>query len=602
MNKKSKKININIYNAPLIFVVAVVPLIMRFHEYDTKLGEYGWFLSDSVQIDLFFYGKMVALIICSIYMIIVLTYKYLYRKQQVKKAYMFFSLLIYAVFVIISTIFSNNIYFSVFGSYEHFESVFVILSYCIIAFYTYEIVDDIRILKSIFPWFLTGIVLMLSIGVLQGIGKDPLNSVIGLKIIGVPDGFNADISDSVPYLTLHNPNFAGIYTAIMAQILITIAICAKKKFTRFFCIFLLSIDIFVLYKSGSKTALIVLFAVFFIYSVFMRQYIKKNLWKYVCIIGVVCACFFLTNVIYGNKLLKDVGYTVKNTTVEDHYLEYIETLDDRVQMSYNGKLIIFAMSVDEDGKYCMKVSDGDGNNYETKYNEETDCYEIADDKGSVSYKIYNNNSFTGFVVNVENINWKFSNCMKENDSSYYSYANGKPLKLHKNEIDYRGYFAEHPQFASLRGFIWSRTFPLLRNHFLIGSGPDTFITEFPNDAIVDKTNVGFKYNYIDRPHNLFLQIFVQTGGISLIAICIFFATYIIDSFKLLIKCDTACEKSFINNIGIGILFSVIIYLLMFITNDSNSGNSPFFFFLLGLGFAVNELIKNDKNKLNGRVQ
>lgn len=41
-----------------------------------------------------------------------------------------------------------------------------------------------------------------------------------------------------------------------------------------------------------------------------------------------------------------------------------------------------------------------------------------------------------------------------------------------------------------RGYIWGRAIPLLKEHILVGSGPDTFVEEFPQQDYVMKANTG----------------------------------------------------------------------------------------------------------------
>ena len=69
--------------------------------------------------------------------------------------------------------------------------------------------------------------------------------------------------------------------------------------------------------------------------------------------------------------------------------------------------------------------------------------------------------------------------------------------------------------GSARGYIWSRTIPLLKENLIIGSGPDTFALEFPQHEYDMKYQLYYTDRIIvDKSHNLFMQIFVEMGGVA----------------------------------------------------------------------------------------
>ena len=72
---------------------------------------------------------------------------------------------------------------------------------------------------------------------------------------------------------------------------------------------------------------------------------------------------------------------------------------------------------------------------------------------------------------------------------------------------------------SNRGYIWSRSIPMIKNTIFLGHGPDTFLFYFPQyeyDAKVKWT--GTPMMIVDKPHNMFIQTAINTGLISLIAL------------------------------------------------------------------------------------
>ena len=68
---------------------------------------------------------------------------------------------------------------------------------------------------------------------------------------------------------------------------------------------------------------------------------------------------------------------------------------------------------------------------------------------------------------------------------------------------------------------------------LIGQGPDTFFAEFPQGDLLGKLYAyGTTQMVVDKPHNLYLQIGINEGGIALLAFLVMMVAYLIDSFRL----------------------------------------------------------------------
>ena len=89
---------------------------------------------------------------------------------------------------------------------------------------------------------------------------------------------------------------------------------------------------------------------------------------------------------------------------------------------------------------------------------------------------------------------------------------------------------------------------------------------------------------------MYLQVGVQTGVPSLIALLVFFGWYLINSLRIYWKCHYSEYMTFI---GVGILGSVIGYLIISLTNDSCVALSPIFYALIGIGLGINYKIRKD---------
>ncbi len=117
---------------------------------------------------------------------------------------------------------------------------------------------------------------------------------------------------------------------------------------------------------------------------------------------------------------------------------------------------------------------------------------------------------------------------------------------------------------SNRAYIWSETVPLLKHHWVTGSGPGNYALEFPQDTERKKT-VGYGTKVVDRPHNLYLSIWHSSGFISLLI-------FLFMVFDLFHRCKDRAIK-----------MGVLGFLIAGLFTDSVVSVSPFFFAMLGAG-------------------
>jgi O-antigen ligase len=195
-----------------------------------------------------------------------------------------------------------------------------------------------------------------------------------------------------------------------------------------------------------------------------------------------------------------------------------------------------------------------------------------------------NGETIGFDTQIDGAIWHFTNQLEDN--SYY-YLN-KYGRYDKIIMAQSAVFNGYESYASGRGYIWSRTIPLLKNKIILGSGADTFVLAFPQQDYVNLKNYGYGTSLITKPHSLYLQIGIQTGVISLLAFLIFYIMYFILSFKLYINCKYDNNYS---KVGVAIFVGTFGYMISGISNDSCITVAPIFWALLGIGIAMNKKAK-----------
>ena len=214
-----------------------------------------------------------------------------------------------------------------------------------------------------------------------------------------------------------------------------------------------------------------------------------------------------------------------------------------------------------------------------------DRFPFTVDVGKVS-------QYYGFAVEIEGKSWLFSN--QTEYSGYYFYSPyGKFTKIETAET---AIFTNYSKLANGRGYLWARTIPLLKDYLILGSGPDTFTVVFPQKDYVAASKMGYDKLTVTKPHNLYLQIGTQTGVLSLLAVLVFNIIYLWECLCLYWKRKA---DDFLQYMGMAIMIAVIGYLVSGIINDSTITVAPIYWCLMGIGFAINRLVKcRQKEELN----
>jgi hypothetical protein len=166
---------------------------------------------------------------------------------------------------------------------------------------------------------------------------------------------------------------------------------------------------------------------------------------------------------------------------------------------------------------------------------------------------------------------------------------GTPIDIKKVEA---WGFEGKETLGSARGYIWSRALPLLKKTLILGTGADTFAIYFPQNDFVGKLKAyGTTSIFVDKPHNLYLQVGINTGIISLLAMISIFLIYMLSSIKLYIN------SNFDNTYKVagGAIFAAVCgYLGAAFFNDSVVSVAPVFWILIGTGISINLKLKDAK--------
>ncbi len=605
--KGTKFLNGNYALLPILFVLCVIPLIMRLHIYYPGLTIFPWRSDNPTEVDVFLYHKAIALIIAACVMLCIMgvaLYKDYKNRQKslqyikMKQAKWVIPVGLFGLLAFLSTLFSEYRSFGFSGFLEMFESVWVVLSYCIVAVYTFYFTrtkDDIDNIRKGFFIFL---VIICGIGFTQLIGHDIWETKLGMNIFipnkydHLKDSINFEVSGSgnhQVYLTLLNPNYVGVFAALTLPISIMCCIGGTSLGKKLAWAALSAAIFLCALGSGSKAFLLVLAVVA---TIGVAIFVIRNI-KVLPIITAFISVFVILASAYGTYLNINVAEYVKNalTPKENSYIvEDFVIGDEGATLKYSDKAITISASYNSfTGMIFIEAYDESGNKVNHSMDDEG-VIRFEDDRyKDISGKIYVDINSLPFVVEIN----------AAGHSYRFSYINGNYTYINnvfKADIIVHApsaVFTKYDRLFSGRGYIWSRSIPLLKDCLILGTGADTFGVVYPHNDYVARTNAGYQNLFTTKPHCLYLQAGIQYGVPALICYLTFMVIYILQSIKLCFKAD---YKDSYNCLALGLMLGIIGYCIMGISNDSCVAVTPIAWTLLGMGYALNYLLKKDRQE------
>ena len=601
---KEKKQEVNIGTKISLYllgiVIAIIPLIVRAAEHSANLSQFPWFGAGDDTLDVFLKVKGQFLVVIAVAMVIMLAFNMFLDAKFIKPPVWMYMIFGYAGLTIISTVISKYRSFGFDGMFEQHETLWVILAYCMVLIYAFVFAQDsygigfvrvsLGVLAAVHSY----------IGISQLIGKDFWESKLGRFLI-IPSSFegadaireNLSFTFSASgnhqvYLTLYNPNYVGSYAALVFPIFLVLAIFSKKIWKKVFWGLMTVINFLCAMGSGSKTFL----GAFVVSAIFAVILFRKKLKRGWPVMVGFAAIIIISATVYFNYVGTNLITYVRNalaTNRNDSLLEKVELKSDHAEITYNGIKFNIIYEVN-DAQATLYFSREDGTLIEYETNENGTLVTLKDDKlKELGFEYLSTGEETGgYVVNC--ITPKGSFVIMNTEEGYKLYTGaGKTDNIYDIPS---AVIKNHDAFASGRGYIWARTFPVFFNHLLLGTGADTFTIAFPQNDYIGKLNGGFGNMIITKPHNLFLQIGVQSGGLALLCFLGVAIFYIIQTFRLFKKRELSGE---IETFGAAISLGIIGYLSAGIFNDSCIALAPIYWVMLGVGYGINAYIAKKDN-------
>lgn len=589
--------------APIMAAIAFVPLIVTVKQYDTGLADYAWFSNVEKAVDLFLYWKGRALILLAVLMLALLVIRLIKKEEllafwdKVRRPGML-CIILYLLFAAVSALLSEYREFAVSGSYEQWEGLNVLAAYIMLILYTYVTVGTEKMVRFLLYSLILGSFFIGIIGTFQYLQMDFFRSEIGRFFMNLLSeekmNYRFNFSDGWVYATLYNPNYVGSYAALVLPCVIAAAIMDWKKIHPFWNILaivttcLLTIT---LLGSQSLTGIVSVVAGLVFFVIFIWHRIVKSLGYQKVAVGIVGLAVFIGVICFLFPEQIRYGTDKLFHPTEDYHL--IQSMSDtekglRVE-TVNGDVFYVKCTDNIANPFLTSGDDGET----LALQKEKGGYYTFSDKRFDNFRLYpttvtvDGEQLTAMQIFNPTINKRWT--IAKVNEKYQVFTIHKKLDSLR-EIPAVG-FADNLHFGDKRGYIWSRTIPLLGRYVLTGSGPDTFTEVFPNNDYVGKTNMNYDGVAVTKPHNMYLQTWVQTGLISLLAFLGIFIIYFISSLRLYYRRTLGA----LEEIGVALMIGCFSYMVAGIANDSTVTVAPVYWGLLGLGMAVNALVRKKDN-------
>jgi len=572
---------------PVYLTLGFLPFLLRVHIYEHHLTQFPWYYANAEAYygDTFLTYRQWWFTAIAFYMLLVLVAKALKDKKTLRYSITCIPMGVYALFSLLSGLFSEYKLFAFSGGFEQFENVFVRMGYALIVYYVFLILESETEVRYILYVLTFSTISLGLIGTLQTFGFDVLDTEF-VKDLILPSSLAAQVStklaSNTAVMTLYNPNYVGVYVAMLFPLYATLILFSKKWKEQLVYSLTLVLLLISLYGSGSKAAFLVIAVELFVLMVFMRRPILKFWYLVIPAATALVAIFLLVNQARDNVYIDRIQQALKLRKTE-YALESIETKDDGVYIRYKGNELVVGLEEQTEGVYTFLVFDGDGNRIEMKQKDDYYSYQVEDERFEgfeVSLKLHGDATICVQVL-IEGHAWIFTNQYDDTGEYYYLTEKGKFDKLRMAE---QVLFNDYERILSGRGYIWSVSIPLLKKYFVLGSGADSFVTAFPQQDYLRLWRNGFAEQVMSKPHSLYLQVGVQDGVIALLGMLVFFGIYLIQSVRLYI--NTKFE-SFYEQAGVAVMLGVLGFVVMGISNDSSTTVSPLFWAIAGLGVYLN---------------
>lgn len=612
--EKQEKILHGLKWIPLVMLLTVIPLIVRMVVItpDSVVVDT---LNQTQVGDLYSNYKATAIVTLSIIMglIAFLTMD----SKQIKwdktvKGYLIGATLFLGV-SFLSTLCSKYSHTAWWGMPDRAEGFIMILCYILMVFYTFYALQH----KKDYLYILGGlgflILISTIIGAFQYFGYDLYThvdflrkSILGKE--GIEKGYEvtSQFQQGKVFGTMFHYNYMGSFGAMMVPFFMTLTLCTKGIKKKLTLGILMVCAMFLLFGSTSRAGLIGLVGATTVGLILFAKLIIKK-WHFTLpVVGILVVILLGFNAMTGGTIFSRIPSLLQESVgllgKSDETFNYLDHIPVRSITYEEGKQKIVFQDhtlylendkgmlrfTDEKGEevYYMMAVTGD---MSLAYTTQDERFAMVNFKTETVTGIENEQAPTVVSMEYKGLS---TFCFLLDHKKGVVMVDSCPLEEEEIVFPDTVGFQGKEKLGSARGYIWSRSIPLMKQTLLLGKGPDTYAMAFPQQDYLGKWwAYGTPNMIIDKPHNLYMGIWINNGALALVGFLVVILLYLLQSFKLY---GWKSHYSQSELLGIATMTAVVGYLGAGCFNDSVVSVTPIFCILLGAGMGLNTLLAKEK--------
>ena len=591
---------------PILFFTTIYLFCVRLRIVPSNLAGFFWYAGKRIVGDLQCYFKEQALITVTAIAVLYLVYCALNKKDKIEKHKIYIPMAVYSLMVILSYAFCEYKKIALMGYIYRYEGTLALLCYMILLFYSMYVVKSEKSVTLVVKCFAAACFILGIWGIMQLCGINvhslPTWLIVPPDLAGTGSMSRTEKVDAVEWF-FGNRNYTAFFMVFPICIFSMSCIGVEENKKKLLYAALAGFMMFSLWQSASLGGMVG-FAVAVLVAIMIAG--VKNIVKWKKSIAMLLVAGMISVGVSLPVIMRDLGIDMPKSSgvaIEEESvkipIETVKKTNDSAaakkpkaaplrfseieNIITDGATVIFEF---KDGPIIISVE-----NNEIKSITDSFGKPVSAENGLFRAYIKPDERKDDqlLVVETRNMTWSFDTV---DGIIYHKAPSGKLVSLDRVE---RIGFEGNEDFATYRGYIWSRTLPLLKETVLLGHGADTFAIYFPQADYAGKYNIGYINNETDiiisKPHNMYLGAAVNTGVVSMIALLAIYGIYLFESFKIYRKHQFIGYKDYI---GMGIFIATAGFMVSGLVNDSMVGIMPVVYVFIGMGLAINKMIMREK--------
>lgn len=530
-------------------------------------------------LDTALYGKSFATVAIGVILAFLLLYKRYIQKAVPcfrQEKHLKVSTLLLSVFStgsILSALFGGHTVLALRGNVNSCEGLYVWLAYVVLFLVASEIFSQ----KEYRIWLARTLLFLCYITTFLTIIEFFYQPI--LKIL-FPSIWNTEYPN-MTVLTLYNPGYYALFCTLLFSVAGGLWISAtniREEISTGIALYGMAFAIIASKTTGAFYIMFIEFLTLFIMfsiTTYQKRKETKILQRIICkgiITAIALLLFGIANSVSNGKLNLITSETSINETRAIHKKKYFKLTDIQIEeniLHLVGENHTITIQIDNDGTLCF--------------------YDEAQNKivfTEVENKLIFKENFSPIKAWIENNALTFNLGYRDNIHFYMSQGKFYPMLSNEciiNDITGNGLWKQaFSRFATGRGWFWLGSLSALQHCILIGHGMGTFQIYFKQFDFVGLLNIhGTTDLIVDKPHNLYIQIAIQSGIIAAISFVILIFVTLYNTLSHIKKDGRYTLKNREKGLQLGILLAIISFAILSLITDSSVASSPLAWILMG---------------------